>query len=98
MNLQAMMKQAQALQKDMLKIKDEIDKKDFIGENSMIKITIKGTKEISKVEIKVNDSLDSEDLDSLQDMIKSAYNEAANKVDAETEKKMGKFGSIPGLF
>ena len=40
MNIQAMMKQAQALQKDMLKIKDEIDKSDFIGENSMIKITI----------------------------------------------------------
>lgn len=98
MNLQAMMKQAQALQKDMLKIKDEIDKTDFVGENSMIKITIKGTKAISNVEIKVGDSLDSEDLESLQEMIKSAYNDAAKKVDDATEKKMGKFGSIPGLF
>lgn len=98
MNIQAMMKQAQALQKDMLKIKDEIDKSDFVGENAMIKITIKGSKEISNVELKVTDSLDSDDIDMLQDMIKSAYNEAAKKVDDATEKKMGKFGNIPGLF
>ncbi len=98
MNIQAMMKQAQALQKDMLKIKSEIDNSEFIGENSMIKITIKGNKEISGVELKVTDNLDSEDIEMLQDMIKSAYNDAAKKVDDTTEKKMGKFGNIPGLF
>lgn len=98
MNIQAMMKQAQALQKDMLKIKDEIDKTDFIGENSMIKITVKGNKEISDVEIKVKENLDSDDLDMLQDMIKSAFNDAVKKIDDTTEKKMGKFGNIPGLF
>ena len=53
---------------------------------------------ISNVELKVTDSLDSDDIDMLQDMIKSAYNEAAKKVDDTTEKKMGKFGNIPGLF
>lgn len=98
MNIQAMMKQAQALQKDMLKIKDEIDGTDFIGENAMIKIIIKGSKEISKVELKVKETLDSDDLEMLQDMIKSAYNDAVQKVDDMTEKKMGKFGNIPGLF
>ena len=29
MNMQAMLKQAQALQKDMMKVKDEIEKSDF---------------------------------------------------------------------
>ena len=82
----------------MLKIKDEIDKTDFIGENSMIKITVKGNKEISDVEIKVKENLDSDDLDMLQDMIKSAFNDAVKKIDDTTEKKMGKFGNIPGLF
>ncbi len=98
MNIQAMMKQAQALQKDMLKIKSEIDNSEFVGENAMIKIVIKGTKEIVDVILKVNDALDKDDLEMLQDMIKSAYNEAAKKVDEVTEKKMGKFGNIPGLF
>ena len=31
MNIQAMMKQAQALQKDMMKAKKEIDEKEFVG-------------------------------------------------------------------
>ena len=26
------------------------------------------------------------------------YDEAMKKIDSETEKKMGKFGNIPGLF
>ena len=34
----------------------------------------------------------------LQDMIMVAINEANKKVDATLEKKMGKFGNIPGLF
>lgn len=98
MNIQAMMKQAQALQKDMLKIKDEIDSSKFTGENAMIKITIDGTKKILSTELKVTESLDSEDIEMLQDMITSAYNDAAKKVDEITEKKMGKFANIPGLF
>ena len=50
MNIQAMMKQAQAMQKDMLKIKDEIDKTEFVGENGFVKVTVMGTKEVVKVE------------------------------------------------
>ena len=34
----------------------------------------------------------------LEDMIMVAVNEAMKKIDSETEKKMGKFGNIPGLF
>ena len=36
MNIQAMMKQAQALQKDMMKIKDEIDNTEFTKELSPV--------------------------------------------------------------
>ena len=36
MNMQAMLKQAQALQKDMMKIKNEIDETEFVGESSMV--------------------------------------------------------------
>ena len=46
----------------------------------------------------VKENLDSDDLDMLQDMIKSAFNDAVKKIDDTTEKKMGKFGNIPGLF
>lgn len=98
MNIQAMMKQAQAMQKDMLKIKDEVDNTEFTGESSLVKVTVKGTKEVVKVEIDAKDGLDSDDVELLQDMIMVAINEANKKVDATLEKKMGKFGNIPGLF
>ena len=97
MNMQAMLKQAQALQKDMMKAKDEIDNTEFVGESSLVKVTLKGTKELIKVEINA-DSLDSDDIEALQDMILVAVNDANRKIDEMTEKKMGKFSNIPGLF
>lgn len=98
MNIQAMMKQAQAMQRDMMKIKDEVDNMEFTAESSFVKVTVKGTKEVVKVEINAADGLDSDDIEMLQDMIMIAINEANKKVDATLEKKMGKFGNIPGLF
>ena len=96
--MQAMLKQAQALQKNMMKVKDEIDNTDFIGESSLVKVTLKGTKEVVKVEINAEDSLDKDDIEVLEDMIVVAINDANKKIDDMTEKKMGKFGNIPGLF
>lgn len=98
MNMQAMMKQAQALQRDMLKAKEEVDNSEFVGESSLVKVTVKGTKEVVKVEIDSRESLDKDEIEMLQDMIVIAVNEANKKVDAALDKKMGKFGNIPGLF
>ena len=98
MNIQAMMKQAQALQKDMLKAKKEMDEKEFVGESSLVKITLLGTKEVKSVKIDSSSELDKEDIEMLEDMIMVAFNDATKKIDAETEKKMGKFANIPGLF
>ena len=98
MNMQAMLKQAQNLQRDMMKAKDEIDKTEFTGESSLVKITMLGTKEVTKVEINKDESLDADDIEVLEDMILVAVNDASKKVDETTEKKMSKFGNIPGLF
>ena len=97
MNMQAMMKQAQALQKEMLKTKEEVDNAEFTGESSFVKATVKGTKEVVSVEINA-ESLDKDDIEALQDMVVVAINQANQKVDDMMEKKMGKFGNIPGLF
>ena len=98
MNMQAMLKQAQSLQKDMLKIKNEIDSTEFTGENSLVRVTMKGTKELVKVELNIDDSFEKDDIDALEDMIVLAVNDANKKIDKMTESKMGKFGNIPGLF
>ncbi len=97
MNMQAMLKQAQALQKDMMKVKDEIDNTEFEGVSSFVKVIVMGNKSLKSVEIDA-DSLDKDDVEALQDMIVVAINDANKKIDAEMEKKMGKFGNIPGLF
>lgn len=98
MNMQAMLKQAQALQKDMMKVKDEIDSTEFVGENSLVKVTLKGSREAVKVEIDSTDTLEKDDIEALEDMIVLAINDANKKIDKTTESKMGKFGNIPGLF
>lgn len=97
MNMQAMLKQAQALQKDMLKVKEEIDNTEFVGESSLVKVTLKGTKEAVKVEINAEE-FDADDLEMLEDMLVVAINDANKKIDKVTESKMSKFGNIPGLF
>jgi DNA-binding YbaB/EbfC family protein len=97
MNMQAMLKQAQALQKDMMKAKEEVDNTEFTGESSLVTVTLKGSNELVSLKISA-DSLDSDDIEALQDMIVVAVNQANQKIDSTMEQKMGKFGNIPGLF
>ena len=98
MNLQAMMKQAQKLQKDMLEAKNAIDNETFTGTSSFVTVEMKGTKEITKVKIDM-DKLEKDEIEMLEDMIMVAVNEASSKVDKETEAKMGKYTQgMPGLF
>lgn len=97
MNMQAMMKQAQKLQKDMLNIKNEIDNTIFEGESNLVHVKVNGKKEVLEVNIDMNE-LEKDDKDILQDMIVVALNDAFKKVDKTTEDKMSKFENIPGLF
>ena len=98
MNIQAMMKQAQKLQSDMMKAKDEIDKMGFSSTNGLVTVKINGKKEILEVNIEKDSDFSSDDLEMLQDMIVIATNDAMKQVDKVTEEKMGRFSSVPGLF
>lgn len=99
MNIQALMKQAQNLQKDMLKAKEEIDNMVFTGTSSFVSVEVKGTKEILKVTID-NDDIKSDDKEMIEDMLVIAINDAFKQVDKVTEQKMGKFSNMMpgGLF
>ena len=89
MNIQAMMKQAQKLQKEMMETKKIIDETVFTGESSFVKVNVYGNKKIKEIMIEEKD-LSSDDIEMLQDMIVVAINDAMNKIDKETENKMGK--------
>lgn len=98
MNMQSMLQQAQKLQKEMLKTKEEIDEKTFNIKKSFVEIEANGKKEILKLKIS-NEDNEKEDLEMLEDIIVLAVNELFKQIDKETEEKMGKFkmGSS-GLF
>lgn len=98
MNMQAMLKQAQKIQSDMLKEKSQIDEKEFVGSSSLVKIVMNGKKEVKKVELTI-DQIEADDKEMLEDMIMVAVNDAISKIDKETEQKLGKYTQgMPGLF
>ena len=95
MNMQALMKQAQAMQKEITGIKNEIDNSVFEGSSSLVSVKVKGTKEV--IEIKFLEGakdLANDDISMLEDMIVLALNDAFNKVDRTAEQKMGKYSSM----
>lgn len=98
MNIQAMMKQAQKLQKDMLSAKEEINNTTFEGKSSFVTVKVKGNKEIENIKIDA-DTMEKEDIEMLEDMLIVAINGAMKQIDDVTEKKLGKFTQgMPGLF
>lgn len=97
MNMQAMMQQAQKLQRDMMKAKNEIDEKTFTSTHGFLTIEMKGTKEVTSVKID-KENLDKDDIEMLEDLISLAVNDNVKKIEKETESKMGKFGGLSGLM
>lgn len=97
MNMQAMMQQAQKLQRDMMKAKNEIDEKTFTSTQGFLTIEMRGTKEVTSVKID-KENLDKDDIEMLEDLISLAVNDNVKKIEKETESKMGKFGGLSGLM
>ena len=100
MNMQALMAQAQKMQRDITKKKEEIDNMEFDGNSELVDVKMSGSKEILSVKIKCDGNLDSDDVEALEDMIKIAVNDAINKINKETEKQLGSYNAsgLGGLF
>lgn len=98
MNIQAMMKQAQKIQKEMMEAKDKLDKEVFESTKSFVTIKALGNKTITEIKID-SEGLEKDDIEMLQDLIMIATNEVMSQIDKETEKVMGKYTQgMPGLF
>ena len=99
MNIQALMKQAQNIQKDMQKQETEIENTTFEGESSLVKVKVNGKKEVLAITIENKENIEKDDLEILEDMIMVALNNAFKKVDDLREKKMSKYSNMmPGMF
>ncbi|MFO7611438.1 MAG: YbaB/EbfC family nucleoid-associated protein [Clostridia bacterium] len=89
-NLNNLMKQAQKMQMEMQKAQKELEEKRFEGQagGGAVRIELNGKKEMLSVEIEPGVA-DPDDVEMLQDLIMAAYNQAAGKIDEETQDKMG---------
>lgn len=98
MNMQAMLKQAQKMQKDMLATQEEINNTIFEGSSSIVSVKMNGKKEILNVKID-SEGLEKDEIEMLEDMLVVAINDAIKKIDQVTEEKMGAYTKgMPGLF
>ena len=98
MNIQAMMKQAQKMQKDLMNKQAEIEKMEFETKQGFVTVKMNGKKEVVSLKIDLDADFKSDDKDILEDMIKIAINNTCKKIDQTIQDKMGALaGSIPGI-
>ena len=94
-NMQAMMRQAQKMQQDALKAKEELDNSVFEGSASggLVKVELTGAFEMESIKIDPTVVSD-DDVEMLEDLIVAAYNDAKSKVEEAKSQKMGAFGGL----
>lgn len=92
MNMQNMLKQAQKMQADMERKKQELADTELVGVSGggMVEVTISGTNEIKSVRIKP-EAVDPDDVEMLEDLVLSAIRDAQNKAKELSNSSLGAF-------
>ena len=97
-----MIKQAQKMQQEMLKMQEEMETKEYeasVG-GGMVTAKVTGKKELTAIVINP-EAVDPDDVEMLQDMVIAAVNEAMRKADSEASANMSKLTgglNLGGLF
>lgn len=91
MNIQQMMKQAQAMQEKMAREMEELVVEASSG-GGVVTVSMKGTHEVEALKIDP-EAVKEGDVEMLQDMIVAAINEANRKIDEAVKGKLG--GMLP---
>ena len=91
MNINALMQQAQKMQRVLNKAQKELDAKlfEFDSAGGAIHLSIYGNKKIEKIDID-KDAIDPEDKEMLEDIIKIAINDALDVIEEENKKLQAK--------
>ena len=102
MNMQGLLKQAQKMQKELTKLEDELNEK--VYETTMggcvIKVEVKGSMSVESISIDES-LLEKDNKEDLEDMLKSALNDAFAKAVEDKEKNMNQITGgvkMPGGF
>ena len=102
MNQAAMMRQAQKMQQDLIRMQEEMESKTFTATagGGMVTASVNGKHEVVSLEIKP-EAVDPDDVEMLQDMVIAAVNEAMRTADAESANNMSRLTgglNLGGLF
>ncbi|HIQ93841.1 TPA: YbaB/EbfC family nucleoid-associated protein [Candidatus Ventrenecus stercoripullorum] len=98
MNMQSIMQQAQRMQRDLQKKKDEISAQLFPGKYEFVEVTLNGKKEMVSCKID-KEELSKEDIEMLEDFIVMAMKDSIQKIEKEYEAKLGQYaGMLDGLM
>ena len=99
MNMQNLMAQAQKIQKDITKKKEELEKMEFTGKSEWVEVTFNGAKIIQDVNIIKSGTIEEDDKEILEDMIQIATKDAFIQINKAMEEKLGQYaGALDGLM
>ena len=92
-NMQALMRQAQKMQEDMRRIREEIDGTEYTSSvgGGMVEVTLYGNKTVKGVKIKP-EVVDPEDVEMLEDLVASAIGDALSKIAEDEKNKLPNLG------
>ena len=99
-NMNNLMKQAQRMQRQMEEGQKELETKEFTAKagGGAVEVTVSGKKEILNVKLS-EEAVDPDDIETLQDMIIAATNEALKQAEEANNELMGKMtGGLGGGF
>ena len=99
-NMNNLMKQAQRMQRQMEEGQKELEEKTFTAKagGGAVEVTVSGKKEVLSVKLS-EEAVDPEDIETLQDMIIAAANEALKQAEEANNELMGKMtGGLGGGF
>ena len=90
-NMQSMLKQAQKMQEEMAEKQAELEEREYdvAAGGGVVNVKINGKKEVLSVKIDP-EVVDPDDVETLEDLIVAAMNEAIKKVEAVSTEEMGK--------
>ena len=91
MNQMQMMKQAQKMQQDLLKMQEELEQATYTATSGggVVTATVSGKRMITSLEIDP-DAVDPDDVEMLQDMVIAAVNEALRKAEEASAQGMSR--------
>ena len=99
MNMQQMMIQAQKMQRELQKLKDELAQKEFaVSKGGAVTVTLMGDKTVKSISVD-KDAFDPDNKEMVEEMIALAINEALSQISEAEEQINSKItGGMGGLF